>query len=108
MMFESEASTDSTVAKYAKMGYIQIPIMAVGFVMGCTEANATFNNKATPNGGYSTNLAWRLADTLSNLGLGGINIPSSTLPAGYTSIGGAAKINYMGWMNKGLVAAIIG
>lgn len=72
-------------------------LFGLGFVFGATEGQAASHSSTS---GYSTNLAWRIKDTLSNLGLGGI-----TVAPGYTSVS-AFKFKPTGFLNKGLAAAI--
>jgi hypothetical protein len=71
-------------------------LFGLGFVFGATEANAKSN--ASMN--YSSNLAWRIKDTLSNLGIGGV-----TVAPGYTSVS-SFKFRPTGFVNKGLAAAV--
>lgn len=72
-------------------------LFGLGFVWGATEGQAA---AAGPGSNYSTNLAARIRDTLSNLGLGGI-----TVAPGVTSVS-AFKFKPTGFLNKGLAAAI--
>lgn len=98
-MFESEQAIDSKISGYAKSGLVQVPLYALGFVWGTTEANAkagAYNGKD-----MTTQLLQRTTDTLTNLGLGGI-----TIAQGFTSASGGMKIQPLGWINKGLAAAI--
>lgn len=85
-------------------------MMGLGFILGATEANATLNSSQD----YATNISWRLSDTLTNLGIGGIKVPYTFGGTGvasgtsYTSISGKRKTNWTGWLNQGLAAAILG
>jgi hypothetical protein len=107
---QSESEIDSKIVKYTKNGVAELGMMGIGFILGATEANATLNASQD----YATNISWRLSDTLTNLGVGGIKVPYTIGGTGvvagtsYTSKSGARKINYTGWLNQGLAAAILG
>ena len=77
MMEMTEAGVDSKISSFTKNGLVQVPLYALGFIFGATEGNATFN-VANGNAGYVTNLPWRVKDTLTNLGIGGITANSSS------------------------------
>lgn len=77
-------------------------LFGVGFIWGSTAKQAAAHQgQIGPSGQpYSTDIAWRIKDTLSNLGLGGI-----TVAPGYVSTSNFA-FRPLGFVNKGLAAAL--
>jgi len=76
---------------------LEFPITGLGFFMGVTEKAHKYHAERNENYGW----AWRTADFLGNLGIGGVDI------YGYKSKGNL-QLKPMGWLNYGLALVIVG
>lgn len=84
----------------------QPALFGLGFIFGATEGDATWHAKHEANAGYSSNIIWRIKDTLGHLGIGGVDLGTDADGRSYVSKAGALKLKPLGFLNKGLAAAV--